>query len=245
MATTDQLQLPAEQAAELVTRWQAVYEQVQIAAPIHHTAPVRLLAVSKTHPAAAVHTLAQAGQHEFGENYVQEAVEKITTLSDKRYDGKALVWHFIGHIQRNKTKTIAAHFDWVHSVDSLLIAERLSRQRGEHGIATALNVCIQLNIDDEASKSGCQPEELPELVRAISQLPNLRLRGLMIIPAKDSTSAFSRTRQLFDAVQDQHASPTDWDTLSMGMSADMATAIAAGATIVRVGTAIFGQRPAK
>ena len=245
MATTDQLQLPDEQAAELVTRWQTVREHVQNAAQVHHTAPVRLLAVSKTQPAAAIHTLAQAGQREFGENYVQEAVEKITALADERYHGEALIWHFIGHIQRNKTKAIAAHFDWVHSVDNLLIAQRLSRQRGEQGVAAPLNLCIQLNIDDEASKSGCQPEELPELVRAISQLPNLRLRGLMIIPAKDSTSAFSRTRQLFDAVQDQHANPTDWDTLSMGMSADMTTAIAAGATIVRVGTAIFGQRPTK
>lgn len=245
MSAIASLQLSAESAAKLVTRWQTVREHVQNAAQVHHTAPVRLLAVSKTQPAAAIHTLAQAGQREFGENYVQEAVEKITALADERYHGEALIWHFIGHIQRNKTKAIAAHFDWVHSVDNLLIAQRLSRQRGEQGVAAPLNLCIQLNIDDETSKSGCQPEELPELVRAISQLPNLRLRGLMIIPAKDSTSAFSRTRQLFDAVQDQHANPTDWDTLSMGMSADMTTAIAAGATIVRVGTAIFGQRPAK
>ena len=150
------------------------------------------------------------------------------------------MWHYIGHIQRNKTKELAAHFDWVHGVDRLIIAQRLNEQRGEQ--LPPLNICIEVNIDDEASKSGCQPDQLPELVTKISQLPNLQLRGLMIIPAKNSASAFVKTQQLFEQNKPYHAHPEQWDTLSMGMSGDIEQAIAAGATIVRIGTAIFGVR---
>ena len=225
---------PLDAAARdaLITRWQ----QIKQTLPMH----VTLLAVSKTKPSDMIRILAGEGQGDFGENYVQEAISKITELKDVTANGSPLVWHYIGHIQRNKTRDLAEHFDWVHGVDRLIIAERLSEQRPT--TLAPLNVCIQVNIDDEASKSGCQPEEVPELVRQISQLPNLRLRGLMIIPAKDSTSAFATTKALFDDNRQNHAHPEDWDTLSMGMSGDIEQAIAAGSTMVRIGTAIFGAR---
>ena len=199
---------------------------------------VQLLAVSKTQPSSVLADMYQAGQRAFGENYLQEALEKITALKELEIE-----WHFIGHVQRNKTKPLAENFAWVHGVDRLIIAERLSNQRGED--QSALNICIQVNIDAQDSKDGCQPDEVADLVAQISQLPKLRLRGLMVIPAPDNTQAFGDAKALFEQVKAQHAHPEDWDTLSMGMSADMQAAIAAGSTMVRVGTALFGARPKK
>ncbi|MFI8582130.1 YggS family pyridoxal phosphate-dependent enzyme [Ectopseudomonas khazarica] len=195
---------------------------------------IGLLAVSKTKPADAVREAHAAGLRDFGENYLQEALDKQAALSDL-----PLIWHFIGPIQSNKTRPIAEHFDWVHSVDRLKIAQRLSDQRPAH--LPALNICLQVNVSLEASKSGCSPEELPELARAISALPNLRLRGLMAIPeATDDIAAqhaaFARLRQLRDDLA------LNLDTLSMGMSHDLEAAIAEGATWVRIGTALFGAR---
>lgn len=196
---------------------------------------VQLLAVSKTHPAGVLREMHAAGQHRFGENYMQEALAKQEQLQDL-----SLEWHFIGHVQRNKTKPLAAHFDWVHGVDRLIIAERLSSQRPEN--LKPLNICIQVNIDGQDSKDGCAPTEVPELVQQISQLANIRLRGLMVIPKPDNTVAFADAKKLFDDVKAQHRNPDDWDTLSMGMSGDLEDAIAAGSTMVRVGTALFGAR---
>lgn len=196
---------------------------------------VQLLAVSKTHPSESLREMYQTGQRAFGENYLQEALDKIENLNDL-----AIEWHFIGHVQRNKTKHLAASFAWVHGVDRLMIAERLSKQREANQVP--LNICLQVNIDAQESKDGCQPNEVAELVKNISQLPHLKLRGLMVIPAPNNTHAFTDAKQLFDAVKQEHAQPEDWDTLSMGMSGDMVEAIAAGSTMVRVGTALFGAR---
>ena len=196
---------------------------------------VELLAVSKTHPAAALREMYQTGQRAFGENYLQEALDKIQAL-----DGLEIEWHFIGHVQRNKTKHLAEKFAWVHGVDRLIIAERLSAQRTTE--QTPLNICLQVNIDLQESKDGCQPDEVAELVAQISQLPNLRLRGLMVIPAPNNSQAFKDAKSLFDQVKSQHHQVEDWDTLSMGMSGDMKEAIEAGSTMVRVGTALFGAR---
>lgn len=197
-------------------------------------AAVGLLAVSKTKPAAAIREAFAAGVQDFGENYLQEALEKQAELSDL-----ALTWHFIGPIQSNKTKPIAEHFAWVHSVDRLKIAQRLSDQRPAH--LPALNICLQVNVSGEASKSGCNPDELPEMAQAVTQLPNLRLRGLMTIPEptddpSEQRAAFARLREL------QQSLNLDLDTLSMGMSHDLEAAIAEGATWVRIGTALFGAR---
>ena len=194
----------------------------------------RLIAVSKTHPAASIRAAFAAGQHEFGENYLQEALEKQAELSDL-----PLTWHFIGPIQSNKTKPIAEHFAWVHSVDRLKIAQRLSDQRPAH--LPPLNICLQVNVSGEASKSGCNPDELPALAQAVTQLPNLRLRGLMTIPEptddpSEQRAAFARLRELMQGLN------LDLDTLSMGMSHDLEAAIAEGATWVRIGTALFGAR---
>ena len=196
---------------------------------------VQLLAVSKTHPSESLREMYQAGQRAFGENYLQEALDKIENLNDLDIE-----WHFIGHVQRNKTKHLAASFAWVHGVDRLIIAERLSSQREASQVP--LNICLQVNIDAQDSKDGCQPNEVAELVKSISQLPQLKLRGLMVIPAPNNTAAFADAKQLFDRVKKEHAHPEDWDTLSMGMSGDMTEAIAAGSTMVRVGTALFGAR---
>ena len=196
---------------------------------------VELLAVSKTHPAEMLREMYTTGQRSFGENYLQEALEKIEALADLEIE-----WHFIGHVQRNKTKHLASNFAWVHGVDRLIIAERLSAQRDVS--QQPLNICLQVNIDDQDSKDGCAPDEVAELVRQISLLPNLKLRGLMVIPAPNNTQAFFDARQLFEQVKAEHAHPEDWDTLSMGMSGDMVDAIAAGSTMVRVGTALFGAR---
>ncbi|WP_149137442.1 YggS family pyridoxal phosphate-dependent enzyme [Cupriavidus campinensis] len=200
---------------------------------------VTLLAVSKTVAPATVRAAFQAGQAAFGENYVQEGLDKIAALADLR---DRITWHFIGPLQSNKTRPVAEHFDWVHAIDRLKIAERLSAQRPA-GMAP-LQVCIQVNISDEASKSGVAPAEVLPLAQAIAALPNLRLRGLMAIPAPaDDADAqrrpFAALRGLLDQLRQ---SGLHVDTLSMGMSADMDAAIAEGATLVRIGTAIFGAR---
>ena len=200
---------------------------------------VRLLAVSKTFPAAAVAEAAAAGQQAFGENYVQEAVAKIGEL-----DGLALEWHCIGPLQSRKTGQVAAHFDWLHSLDRLEVAQRLSRQR-DAGKA-ALQLCLQVNMDGGANKSGLMPEQVLELALAVRELPGLELRGLMSIPEPyadpaQTLAVHQRTRELFEQLGEQLALPR-WDTLSMGMSADLEQAVAAGSTLVRIGTAIFGSR---
>ncbi|MBB1634166.1 YggS family pyridoxal phosphate-dependent enzyme [Cupriavidus sp. UME77] len=200
---------------------------------------VTLLAVSKTFPAAAVRAAFDAGQRAFGENYVQEGVDKIAQLGDLR---DQISWHFIGPLQSNKTRAVAEQFDWVHAIDRLRIAERLSAQRPAS--MAPLQVCLQVNISGEASKSGVAPDEVPALARAVAALPGLRLRGLMAIPEPQSEleaqrRPFAALRTLADTLR---AAGLDVDTLSMGMSADMEAAIAEGATVVRIGTAIFGAR---
>jgi len=202
---------------------------------------VQLLAVSKTFPAQAVLDAMATGQLAFGENYLQEALDKIASVAQAQPDA-AVEWHFIGPIQSNKTRPIAASFAWVHTVERLKIAQRLSEQRPPE--LGPLNICLQVNISGEASKSGASPEELPALAREVAQLPNLRLRGLMAIPepttdVAEQRAAFARVRVLFDALR---VEGMELDTLSMGMSGDLAPAIAEGATIVRVGSAIFGKR---
>ena len=204
-------------------------------------ADVQLLAVSKTFPTDAVLEAIAAGQYAFGENYLQEALDKIAAVS-LALPGRLVEWHFIGPIQSNKTRAIAAHFDWVHTVERLKIAQRLSEQRPPE--LAPLNICLQVNISGEASKSGAAPEELLELAQHVAQLPRLRLRGLMAIPEPETDvakqrAAFARVRKLSDTLL---AKGIALDTLSMGMSADLAAAIAEGATIVRVGSAIFGSR---
>ncbi len=198
---------------------------------------VALLAVSKTFPERALRDAHAAGQREFGENYVQEALAKIGALSDL-----ALIWHFIGPIQSNKTRAIAEHFDWVHSVARANIAQRLSDARP--GGREALDVCLQVNVSGEASKSGVAPEEVRALAEAVRALPRLRLRGLMAIPEPSDDLALERRRfrQLHLLLAQLNAGGFALDTLSMGMSQDLETAVMEGATIVRVGTAIFGER---
>ncbi len=200
-------------------------------------ASVQLLAVSKTWGADAVRAAHAAGQTAFGENYIQEAVDKITALRDL-----PLVWHCIGPIQSNKTRLVAEHFDWVHSIDRLKIAQRLSEQRPEH--LPPLQVCIQVNVDGGETKSGVSPPELPALAQAVAALPRLQLRGLMTIPEPAETDAQMRAvhRQAKDLFDHLQAQGLPLDTLSMGMSADLDAAIAEGSTMVRVGTAIFGKR---
>ena len=216
---------------------QSVLDQIQQACGRVQRDPasVQLLAVSKTHPSQSLREMYQAGQRSFGENYLQEALTKIDELQDLEIE-----WHFIGHVQRNKTKHLAEKFDWVHGVDRFIIAERLSSQRLDS--RKPLNICIQVNIDGQDSKDGCQPDEVATLVKQISQLPHIRLRGLMVIPAPENHAAFADAKVLFEQVKAQHAQPQDWDTLSMGMSGDLDVAIAAGSTMVRVGTALFGAR---
>ncbi|GBL57934.1 hypothetical protein PCLA_08r0426 [Pseudomonas citronellolis] len=190
--------------------------------------------MSKTKPAADIREAHAAGLDDFGENYLQEALGKQVELADL-----ALTWHFIGPIQSNKTRPIAEHFHWVHSVDRLKVAERLSAQRPAD--LPPLNVCLQVNVSGEDSKSGCAPGELPALARAVAALPNLKLRGLMAIPEPTEDvaaqrAAFARLRELLSALN------LGLDTLSMGMSHDLEAAVAEGATWVRIGTALFGAR---
>jgi len=179
---------------------QHVLQQIQRACEHAQRAPetVQLLAVSKTHPSESLREMYAAGQRAFGENYLQEALDKIEALHDLEIE-----WHFIGHVQRNKTKHLAEKFDWVHGVDRLIIAERLSNQRLQD--QSDLNICLQVNIDGQDSKDGCAPDEVAELVAQMSQLPNIKLRGLMVIPAPDNTAAFADAKALFDAVKENHA----------------------------------------
>jgi pyridoxal phosphate enzyme (YggS family) len=207
-------------------------------AALRNVDSVTLLAVSKGQPANSVRAVAGAGVRDIGESYVQEALEKIEQLRDL-----AVTWHFIGRLQANKTRVIAATFDWVHAVERLKIAERLSEQRPFH--APPLNVCLQVNIADEASKGGVTPAELPALAAAVAVLPRLKLRGLMCIPPDEDDP--TRQRMWFaglrHAFEQLNASGAGLDTLSMGMSGDYEAAILEGATIVRIGTALFGERP--
>jgi len=198
---------------------------------------VQLLAVSKTKPAEDIRAAFNAGQIHFGENYLQESIEKIHNLSDLE-----IVWHFIGSIQSNKTRELAENFSWVHSVDRLKIAHRLSQQRAES--LPPLNICLQVNISQEASKSGFSLDQVEPVVDEIISLPNLCLRGLMAVPAKadsldEQRSAFAQMKTLLETLQIKHP---QIDTLSMGMSNDMEAAIAEGSTLLRIGTAIFGAR---
>jgi PLP dependent protein len=223
----------------IASNLQAVRDEIIVAADEagRSADEVCLLAVSKTFPPDALREAYQAGQTRFAESYVQEALDKIAVLR-----GLDIEWHYIGPIQSNKTRAIAENFSWVHSVDRFKVAERLSAQRPGH--LPPLQVCLQVNISLEASKSGVAPDEVDALARAIAKLPNLKLRGLMAVPAPgDDFSAqrvpFARLRKLLDHLnlQGMHL-----DTLSMGMSHDFAAAIAEGATMVRIGTAIFGDR---
>ena len=222
---------------------QAVEATIQTAcqAAARPRSTVQLLAVSKTFPPEAVLEAVDAGQRAFGENYLQEGVDKIAAVAKARPD-TPLEWHFIGPIQSNKTRPIATHFDWVHTVERLKIAQRLSEQRpAERG---PLNICLQVNISGEATKSGAHPAELLALAREVSQLPNLRLRGLMAIPEPEDDPElqrvpFAKLRALAQEVID---AGIFIDTLSMGMSGDLRAALLEGSTIVRVGSAIFGSR---
>ena len=202
---------------------------------------VTLLVVSKTFGPAAVREAFQAGEHRFGENYVQEGVDKIAALADVRCQ---VEWHLIGPLQSNKTRVVAEQFDWVHSVDRLKIAQRLSEQRPAH--LAPLQVCLQVNISGEPSKSGLRPDEVPAVAQVVAALPRLALRGLMAIPepAADFGAQRAPHRALHTLMQSLNATGLALDTLSMGMSADLEAAIAEGATMVRVGSAIFGSRPA-
>ncbi|WP_035828632.1 YggS family pyridoxal phosphate-dependent enzyme [Janthinobacterium sp. RA13] len=222
---------------------QAVRDSIAQAAAEAQRAPadVTLLAVSKTFGADAVLDAMRAGQTAFGENYLQEALDKIAAVKLALPQG-APVWHFIGPIQSNKTRPIAEHFDWVHTVEREKIAARLSEQRPA-GLPD-LNICLQVNISGEASKSGVAPAELPALAHAVAQLPRLRLRGLMAIPEPETDvtlqrAAFAQLRVLYQQLK---ADGLALDTLSMGMSADLRAAVLEGASIVRVGSAIFGSR---
>ncbi len=220
-------------------RLQNIAERIVQAAAASGRDPseVRLLAVSKTWPVDSLREAAAAGQQAFGESYVQEAIDKVDALA-----GLGLEWHFIGPLQSNKTRPVANAFAWVHSVDRLKIAQRLSEQRDVH--LPPLQVCIQVNVSGESSKSGVAPEALPELARAVAALPRLTLRGLMTIPEPTRDVAaqrarFASLRHLRDAL---NSGGMDLDTLSMGMSDDLEAAVAEGSTMVRVGTAIFGSR---
>ena len=235
------IRIMATIATGLQASLSAVHGRIAAACAAAARAPdsVQLLAVSKTFGADAVREAAAAGQRAFGENYVQEALDKIEALR-----GLELEWHFIGPIQSNKTRPIAENFAWVHSVDREKIARRLSEQR-PNGM-TPLNVCIEVNVSGEASKSGVAPAEVPALARLMTDLPRLKLRGLMAIPEPTGDMTLQRHRFAeLRALQDALARDgIVLDTLSMGMSADLEAAIAAGSTMVRVGTALFGRRPA-
>ena len=202
---------------------------------------IQLIAVSKTKPVEQVIQAINAGQLAFGENYVQEGVEKIQYF-EKNMPNNDLIWHFIGPLQSNKSKLVAEHFDWMHTIDRLKIAQRLNDQRPKD--MAKLNVLIQVNISQEASKSGVKPEEVADLVKQIVTLPNLNLRGLMAIPEIENDydkqlNVFTKMQQLLQSLQKDYPF---MDTLSMGMSGDMQAAIVAGSTMVRIGTAIFGAR---
>ena len=222
----------ASQVSKVLTRIEGAASQTS-----RRSDEITLIAVSKTKPAEAIEAAAACGLQHFGENYLQEALDKIETLHELD-----LTWHFIGPIQSNKTRPIAEHFDWVHSVDRLKIAQRLSDQRPAH--LGPVNICLQVNISNEDTKSGVSAEQAPELASAIATLPNIRLRGLMAIPKPsddpaEQAAAFEKVVTLFNALR---RTIPELDTLSMGMSQDLEAAIAAGSTMVRIGTDIFGAR---
>jgi pyridoxal phosphate enzyme (YggS family) len=223
----------------ILSNLQATREAIAQAAKAarRDVAEVRLLAVSKTFPAESVREAFRAGQTAFGENYLQEALEKIAALRDL-----PLEWHFIGPIQSNKTRAIAENFAWVHSVDRLKVAERLSAQRPPQ--LPPLNICLQVNVSGEESKSGTVPEAVAQLAREVARLPQLRLRGLMAIPAPTADAAAQRApfARMHALLVELNARGLALDTLSMGMSHDFAAAVQEGATIVRIGSAIFGAR---
>ncbi len=196
---------------------------------------ITLLAVSKKHPVEKIRELYALGQKDFGENYLQEALAKIAATNDL----EKICWHFIGPIQSNKTRPIAEHFHWVHSVDRLKVAERLNNQRPAN--LPPLKICIQVNIDNEETKSGVSPENAPNLAEAIISMPRLHLKGLMCIPSSANTDAFKRMQILFEGIG-QKLNISYWDCLSMGMSSDLESAISAGSTLVRIGTSLFGER---
>jgi len=225
--------------ASIVARYENVKNRVYQACLNANRDPesVQLLAVSKTKPIEDIQTLVKSGQHAFGENYLQESLTKVAVCPNEE-------WHFIGPIQSNKTKPIAENFQWVHSVDRLKIAQRLSQQRPE--TMGPLNILLEVNISEEPSKAGFTPQEINEIAPQIAALPNLNLRGLMAIPQRaegieNQRKPFSQMKKLLDEVQTQYPS-WQFDTLSMGMSADLEAAIFEGATIVRIGTDIFGAR---
>ncbi|BDF95342.1 MULTISPECIES: YggS family pyridoxal phosphate-dependent enzyme [Pseudoalteromonas] len=233
-------QLTDNYMVTIAERLKSAYARIALAAKKHHRneGDVCLLAVSKTKPADFILAAYQQGHREFGESYVQEAVDKITQLANY----SDIVWHFIGPIQSNKTAAVAEHFDWVQSVDREKIAKRLNRQRPTD--KAPLKVLIQVNISLEETKSGCQPAQLDTLAECIHHCPNLELRGLMAIPAKTDDKQqqiqyFEQLRACFDRLKAQYP---QIDTVSMGMSGDVEAAIAAGSTMVRIGTDIFGQR---
>ncbi len=221
-------------------RLQAVKERIRAAERrfSRHPGSVRVVAVSKRFPAECIQEALEAGQRHFGESYLQEAVPKMEALA-----GKPIQWHFIGRLQANKTREVARRFQWVHSLDRLKLAQRLSEQRPP--ALPPLNVCLQVNVSGEAQKGGVPPEEVPTLAEQVAQLPGLRLRGLMVLPAmaedfEAQRAPFRRLREIRAALEKQGM---HLDTLSMGMSRDLEAAIAEGATLVRVGSAIFGPRP--
>jgi pyridoxal phosphate enzyme (YggS family) len=223
----------------IAERLKSAYESVKLSALAANRLPneVKLLAVSKTKPVSDIVLAYEAGQRSFGENYVQEGIEKIQLLAEKG----DIEWHFIGPLQSNKSRLVAENFDWVQSVDRLKIAQRLNDQRSPH---KKLNVCIQVNIDEEQSKAGVHARELDTLAEQISTMPNLTLRGLMAIPKANKPSdkqlqSFTKLQELYFALQDKYE---HIDTLSMGMSGDLQDAIIRGSTMVRIGTAIFGAR---
>ncbi|MCC5862111.1 MAG: YggS family pyridoxal phosphate-dependent enzyme [Gammaproteobacteria bacterium] len=224
---------------DLTERFRQVRREIESAAQVakRDMGDITLVAVSKTRPAEAVSALAALGQRHFGENQAQEGASKIAACDDER-----LTWHFIGHLQSNKTRLVAEHFDWVHSLDREKIADRLSAQRPHY--APALEVCLQVALSDEATKGGVHPEALAALAEHVAGLPRLRLRGLMCLPPPPATPEDSRPyfRRLRELAARLRAAGIPIDQLSMGMSADLAPAIAEGATLVRVGTALFGAR---
>ena len=233
-------QLNADTESDLAARYRTVCDEILESERQYgrETGPVTLVAVSKTHPADAVRALSGLGHREFAENKIQEAVEKISQLSDI----PDLCWHFIGSIQSNKCRDIAHHFDWVHSVDRIKIARRLSEMRSKED--APLNVLIQVNLQNEITKSGVDPVALESLAKEVTQFPNIRLRGLMAIPEPEED--FDAQRRIFGSLREMqsrlNSQGFDLDVLSMGMTTDMRAAIAEGATHVRVGTAIFGPR---
>ena len=234
--------MTTEQTAEIAGRLAAVRQRIRDAEATYGREPgsVKLLAVSKRQPVEAIRAALADGQHAFGENYLQEGAEKREALA-----GEAVEWHFIGALQSNKTRAVAEGFEWVHTIDRLKIARRLSEQRPEG--AAPLQCCLQVNVSGEASKSGVAPREVAALAPQIAELPNLQLRGLMTLPeaVTDFESQRAAFRELRELQSQLVANGLALDTLSMGMSNDLEAAVAEGATMVRLGTAVFGPRPEK